>query len=255
VIVDPVTVPLDQQPFFTERLVHLPDCYQVNDTRRVIADATPSPAECGLPETGFVFCCFNNPSKISPTIFDLWMRLLRAVPDSILWLLESNALMVSNLRGEAASRGVAPARLVFAPPLPLAEHLARHRHADLMLDTSPYGAHTTMSDALWAGLPAVTCLGDTFAGRVGGSLLRAIGLPDLVTGSLAEYETLALRLASRPQELADIRDRLRRNRMTAPLFDINRFTRHIEAAYTRMFDIWCAGGDPETFAVTPDLSA
>lgn len=252
IIVDPVVAPADQQNFFTERLVHLPECYQANDSRRAVAEMViPSRSDCGLPETGFVFCCFNNPAKITPTIFALWMRLLHALPDSRLWLLQSNALMAANLHREAAARGIAPARLVFAPPLPLAEHRARHRHADLMLDTLPYGAHTTMSDALWAGVPAVTCLGATFAGRVGGSLLRAAGLPELVTESLVDYENLARRLASRPRELAAIRDRLRHK--TALLFDTVRFTRHIEAAYARMWEIWCAGGEPESFAVSPEL--
>ena len=255
IIVDPVVVPMDQQAFFTERLVHLPDCYQANDSRRAMAEAAPSRAACGLPKHGFVYCCFNNPSKITPTIFALWMRLLLAHPGSVLWLLQSNLLMVSNLRHEAATRGVAPERLVFAPPLPLAEHRARHRQADLMLDTLPYGAHTTMSDALWAGLPAVTCLGDTFAGRVGASLLRAAGLPDLVTTTLADYETLARNLAARPQELAAIGERLTRNRATAPLFDTARFTRHIEAAYGRMCEMRRAGTAPRPFAVSADESS
>jgi predicted O-linked N-acetylglucosamine transferase (SPINDLY family) len=169
-----------------------------------------------------------------------------------LWLLQSNDLMVSNLRREAAARGVAPERLVFAPPLPLAEHRARHRHADLMLDTLPYGAHTTMSDALWAGLPAVTCLGDTFACRVGASLLRAAGMPELVTATLVDYENVALNLAARPQELAAFAERLKRNQTAAPLFDTARFTRHLEAAYARMWEMWRAGLSSRPFAVSPE---
>jgi protein O-GlcNAc transferase len=254
VLVDPVVVPKDQQEFFTERLVHLPETYQVNDSRRVIAAVTPSRTACGLPERGFVFCCLNSASKITPTIFAIWMRLLAATPGSVLWLLEGNALAPARLRHEAGRLGVAPERLVFAPLLPLDQHLARHHRADLFLDTLPYGAHTTMSDALWAGLPAVTCLGETFPGRVGASLLRAVGLPELVTDTLADYENLALRLASYPDELAALRLRLAHNRATAPLFDTARFTHHLEAAYRRMSHIWRRGGQPEAFAIAPDAT-
>ena len=196
ILVDDFIVPPEQQPFFTEQLVHLPGCYQVNDSRRDIAAQTPTRAACGLPQHGFVFCCFNNSYKITPEVFAVWMRLLQAVPRSVLWLLEGNRWVPANLRREAEARGVAGERLVFAPRLAGPEHLARHRLADLFLDTYPVNAHTTASDALWAGCPVLTLAGETFASRVAGSLLRALGLFDLVTTSLAAYEALALQLCA-----------------------------------------------------------
>ncbi|MGH8119718.1 MAG: tetratricopeptide repeat protein, partial [Gammaproteobacteria bacterium] len=192
IVVDPFVVPLEQQPFYTEKLVQLPDCYQVNDRKRQIADVTPSRMDCGLPAEGFVYCCFNYSYKITPDIFTIWMRLLTEVPGSVLWLLKDNEQMEMKLRREAAARGVEPERLVFAPRRPLAEHLARQRLADLFLDTLPVNAHTTASDALWAGLPVLTCAGKSFAARVAGSLLQAVGLPELVTDKLEAYESLAL---------------------------------------------------------------
>jgi len=255
IIVDPFVVPADQQCFFSERLVHLPDCYQCNDDNRAISEHTPTRAECGLPEEGFVFCCFNNAYKLTPDFFDIWMRLLRVVPSSVLWLLDDNPRAKANLAREAATRGVAPERIVFAPKLPASEHLARHRLADLFLDTLPYNAHTTASDALWAGLPLVSCTGHTFAGRVAGSLLRAIGLPELVTNSLAEYEALALGLARDGDLLAAFRARLARNKRTHPLFDTELFARNIEAAYRKMWETWKAGRPPEPFCALPPLVA
>jgi predicted O-linked N-acetylglucosamine transferase (SPINDLY family) len=256
IIADRFVVPEDQQPFFSEKLVHLPDCYQCNDEKREIAERTPSRAECGLPETGFVFCCFSNSYKITPTFFDIWMRLLHAVPGSVLWLLDpwtptAGALAKANLVREAAARGVMPERLVLAPRLLFyPDHLARHRVADLFLDTLPFNAHTTASDALWAGLPLLTCIGNTFAGRVAGSMLHAVGLGELVTTSLEEYEALALRLAGDVGLLAQFRDRLARNRLTSPLFDIKRFARNIEAAYCRMWETWQAGRPPAALSVS-----
>ena len=195
ILVDDFVVPPEQQPFFTEKLVHLPGCYQVNDSRREIAPRTPSRAECGLPEEGLVFCCFNNSYKITPQVFGVWMELLQAVPGSVLWLLEGNRFMPANLRREAEGRGVAAERLVFAPRKPLPEHLARHRLAALFLDTFPVNAHTTASDALWAGCPVLTLAGETFVSRVAGSLVRSVGLPELITASLEDYRATALRLA------------------------------------------------------------
>jgi protein O-GlcNAc transferase len=177
------------------------------------------------------------------------MRLLRAVPGSVLWLLETNTFAGDNLRREAAARDVAPERLVIAPSQPHPEHLVRYPLADLFLDTLPYNAHTTGSDALWMGLPVLTCAGTTFAGRVGGSLLRAAGLPELITSSLDEYTELALRLAETPDLLAGLRHRLAQNRSTMPLFDIARYTRDLEAAYRQMWDIWRAGEEPRPFAI------
>jgi predicted O-linked N-acetylglucosamine transferase (SPINDLY family) len=251
VIVDRFVVPADQQPYFSEKLVHLPACYQCNDDKREIAAHSPSRAECRLPEDGFVFCCFNNVYKITPDFFEIWMRLLRAVPGSVLWLMNVNHLTRANLAREATARGVEPARIVLAPPMPLAAHLGRHRLADLFLDTLPYNAHTTGSDALWAGLPVVTCAGDSFAGRVGGSLLRAAGLPELVTSSLEEYEKLALRLARDPALLRGLRDRLAQHRTSCPLFDTARSARDLEAAYRAMQRRREAGLPPAPFAVAP----
>ncbi|RAI45450.1 tetratricopeptide repeat protein [Rhodoplanes roseus] len=235
VVADGVVVPEDLDTAYAERVVRLPHCYQVNDDRRAIGEQTPTRAECGLPEQGFVFCCFNNSFKIQPTMFDIWMRLLARVAGSVLWLLEENRFASANLRAEAQRRGVDPGRLVFAQRAPLADHLARHRQADLFLDTRPYNAHTTASDALWSGLPIVTCEGATFPSRVCSSLLQAVGLPELVTTSLADYEAVALALASEPERLAAIKSRLWQNRSIAPLFDTERFTRDLEAAFLEMW--------------------
>jgi predicted O-linked N-acetylglucosamine transferase (SPINDLY family) len=223
----------------------------VNDRKRAIASRTPTREELGLPAEGFVFCCFNNNWKITPPVFDVWMRLLKAVEGSVLWLFLDNGHAETNLRKEAAARGVNPARLVFAARLPLDEHLARHRLADLALDTLPYNAHTTASDALWTGLPVLTCQGKAFAGRVAASLLNAVGLPELVTHSLEEYEALALRLATDPPLLHAFRDRLARNRLSFPLFDSVRFCRHIESAFTTMWELWQRGEQPRSFRVEP----
>ncbi|MBW0004110.1 MAG: tetratricopeptide repeat protein [Hyphomicrobiales bacterium] len=249
VIADEIVLPFDQQPFWSEKIVHLPDCYQANDRNRQIAERTPTRSECGLPERGFVFCSFNNSYKITPVFFDIWMRLLAKVEGSVLWLLRDNSAAERHLRREAASRGIGPERLIFAERLPLAEHLARHRLADLFLDTLPVNAHTTASDALWAGLPVLTCLGKSFVARVAASLLNAVGLPELVTLSLDEYEALALKLAREPALLRGYRKRLEKGRSTAPLFDTDRFRRHLERAYETMLDIHDRGEEPRGFAV------
>ena len=251
IIADPIVIPPDQQQHYSEKIVTLPQCYQPNDRKRAVSEAPLSRADAGLPERGFVFCSFNNAFKISPEIFDVWMRLLRHVDGSVLWLFQTNAVSVANLREEARRRGVAPERLVFAPLLQGAEHLARQRLADLFLDTLHYNGHTTASDALWVGLPVLTCLGSTFAGRVAASLLHAAGVPELVTPSLADYETLALKLAGDPTRLAALRDRLLRTRLDAPLFDSERSTRHLEAAYTQMVERFRCGLPPQSFAVDP----
>jgi predicted O-linked N-acetylglucosamine transferase (SPINDLY family) len=251
ILVDDFVVPDDRQPFFTERLVHLPWCYQVNDSRREISAHTPSRAECRLPEKGFVFCSFNNSYKITPEMFDVWMGLLKAVPQSMLWLLEGNRCVPANLRREAEARGVAAQRLVFAPRVPLPDHLARHRVADLFLDSLPYNAHTTASDALWAGCPLLTMAGETFVSRVAGSLLRAIGLSELVTSSLEEYQDMALRLARDADYLGELRSRLEANRKTSPLFDAGQFARNLEKAYLTMWEIYACGEKPRAFAVSP----
>jgi protein O-GlcNAc transferase len=251
VIADPIVLPFADQSFYSETIVHLPDCYQVNDRKRRIASRVPSRRELGLPEQAFVFCCFNNTYKIIAEVFDVWMRLLRRVDASILWLLKSNDFAIGSLRREAQTRGIDPERLIFAPFTSPEEHLARHAAADLFLDTLPYNAHTTASDALWAGLPLLTCAGTTFAGRVGASLLHAAGLPELVTHSLREYETLALELVTEPSRLQAIRRKLAANRLACPLFDTERFRRHIEAAYAIMWDIHRRGEAPRSFRVNP----
>lgn len=249
ILADRYVVPEEHQRFYSEKVVWLPDSYQANDTRRQIAKTTPTRAECGLPASGFVFCCFNNNYKITPAVFDVWMRLLTEVSGSVLWLLQDNAAVPRNLRSEALRRGVAAQRLVFAPRLDLDRHLARHQVADLFLDTLPCNAHTTASDALWAGLPVLTCMGTTFPGRVAASLLNAVGLPELVTENLADYEALALKLARCPELLSDIRARLSRNRSEYPLFDTKRFCSHIESAYTLMWERHQRGDPPASFAV------
>jgi predicted O-linked N-acetylglucosamine transferase (SPINDLY family) len=237
IIVDPFVVPADQQPHFAERLIHLPGCYQVNDRTRPISSHTPSRAECGLPASGFVFCCFSASYKITPKVFDVWMRLLGAVEGSVLWLLESNPLATANLKRAPETQGVAADRLIFAPTLPNPDHLARFAIADLFLDTLPYNAHTVASDALWGGCPVVTCAGQTFASRVAGSLLRAVGLPELVTTSHAEYEALALTLARNPEQCRGVREKLQERRLNSALFDSARFTRHLEEAYEAMWSL------------------
>lgn len=242
-------IPPEQQSCYSEKVVYLPDSYQANDDKRRIALRTPPRAELGLPEQAFVFCCFNNNYKIAPSVFDIWMRLLDRVEGSVLWLLEDNKAASRNLREEARRRGVAAERLVFAPRVDMEDHLARQRQANLFLDTLPYNAHVTASDALWVGLPVVTRLGTAFAGRVAASLLNAVGLGDLVTSTREEYEQLAFRLATDRALLEEFRTRLSRNRSAYPLFDTDRFRRHIEAAYSTMWERYQRAEPPTGFAV------
>ncbi|HEX4524187.1 MAG TPA: tetratricopeptide repeat protein, partial [Casimicrobiaceae bacterium] len=218
VITDRFATPDDQQAFFTERFLAMPHCCAPSDTRRAVGDR-PSREACGLPAEGLVFACFNAPYKILPPVFDVWMRLLREVPDSVLWLSPGYSVACANLQREAVARGVEARRLIFAPRVGLAEHLARHAHADLFVDTLPYNAGTTANDALFMGVPVLTCSGETMASRIAGSQLHAIGLPELVTESLAEYEALALRLAREPASLTALRTKLAANRLSHPLFD------------------------------------
>lgn len=228
VLADRIVLPADQQPFFREKILHLPDCYQANDATRLLMPA-PSRVEAGLPEKGFVFCCFNASWKITAPVFDIWMRLLSKVGNSVLWLLDGP--QAPNLRREAQTRGIDPARLIFAPRLAPDPHLARHQLADLFLDTLPYNAHTTCSDALWAGVPVVTCYGKSFPGRVAASLVKAIDLPELVTTRTQDYEQLALELAGNPALFKATREKLARSRLNTPLYDSERFRKNIEAAY------------------------
>lgn len=250
VLADRVVLPSDQQPCYSEKIVHLPDGYWPNDSKRQVGE-TPARSSLDLPADAFVLCCFNNTYKITPRVFDRWMRLLCRIDDGVLWLLETGELAARNLRSEARSRGVDPHRLVFAPKLDIAQHLARHRAADLFLDNIPVNAHTGASDALWMGLPVVTCTGDAFAGRVAASLLEAIGLPELVTSSLDQYEALALQLATERSLLAQTRRKLEVNRLTFPLFDTDRLRRHIEQAFERMWEIFLNGEAPRPISIPP----
>ena len=250
IIADRVVVPDHQREFYSEKRVLLPDSYLVNDRKRPISDRTFTRTELGLPSTGFVFCCFNNNHKITPDVFDCWMRILGQVEGSVLWLFQDNAKAADNLKKEALARGVNADRLIFASRMPPSDHLARHRAADLFLDTLPYNAHTTAADALWAALPVLTRLGETFVGRVAASLLNAVGLPELIATTLDDYEALAIRLATRPNELAAIRAKLEANRLTTPLFDTQRFTQNIEAAYTAMVARHQAGLAPDHITIS-----
>ena len=234
---------------YSEKLVLMPHSYQPNDRNRPIGKS-PLRADYGLPEGAFVFCCFNQTFKITPDVFGCWMRMLSAVPDSVLWLLECNVWAKQNLIHAAEAQGIDGGRLVFAPRVPIADHLARHDLADLFLDTVPYNAHTTASDALWMCLPVVTIAGDTFASRVAASLLRAANLPELVTGSLEAYETLALKLATDPGLLEHYRERLLHNSSEIPLFNTAAFTTALEQAYRQMYQNYIDGKPPKAFSVT-----
>ena len=234
-IADKTTIPVGSQQFYTEKIVYLPS-YQVNDSKRLISDKVFEKTELNLPLNAFVFCCFNNNYKITPPTFDGWMRILNAVPDSVLVLYAENQWAEANLKLEAEKRGVSKTRLVFGGRIERSEYLARYRLADLFLDTLPYNAGTTASDALWAGLPVLTCMGESFASRVAASVLNAIELPELVTTTQEQYEAKAIELATNPAKLRAIKDKLERNRLTTALFDTPRFTKHIEAAYTQMYE-------------------
>ena len=249
IIADKIVVPIEQQLNYSEKIAYLPNSYQVNDSKRKISDRQYTKKEFGLPEEGFIFCSFNNNFKILPAIFDGWMRILKAVDSSVLWLFVDNHTAAVNLRLEAENRGVDSNRLVFATNMPLEDHLARYRLADLMLDTLPYNAGTTASHALWAGLPVLTCMGKLFVGRMAASLLGAIDLPELITTSLEEYEAKAIELASNPDKLREIKDKIGRNRQTTPLFDTKLFTRHIEAAYVAMYDRYQGELPPDVIEV------
>lgn len=247
-VVDEFVVPPDQQQYYTERLVYLPDTYQPNSFRPV-SEITPSRTECGLPENAFVFCCFNQTYKITPAVFDVWMRILRRSPASVLWLLKPDEETASNLRHEAAARGVDPARLAFAPKVCQAEHLARHRRADLFLDTLVVNALTTASDALHMGVPIITCPGGTFVARGAGSILRAMEMPELITQNLEQYENLAVSIAANPDLMKTLREKIALKRNSAPLFNSDRYTSHLDAAYFEMWRLHQSGEKPRPFNV------
>jgi protein O-GlcNAc transferase len=250
-LADRFVIPEQEQSFYTEKIVYLPHCYFPHDSKLHISADMPTRREAGLPETGFVFCCFNNSYKLTPDVFDVWMRLLLEVEGSVLWLLGSNPAAVRNLRASAEQRGVAANRLVFAGRMKPEAHLARHGLAGCFLDTAPYNAHTTACYALFAGLPVVTCRGSSFAGRVAESALNAVGLPELIADDLEGYRALALGLARDEHRLAAIKAKLARNRLTSPLFDTAGLCRDIESAFETMWDRHQRGEPPASFAVAP----
>lgn len=249
IITDKIVTPEDHAPYYSENFAYLPHCYQVNDHAQAISDKDWKRADFKLSEGVFVFCSFNHAYKIDSFMFDTWMKILHQVPESILWLLLGNKIAEENLKREAEARGVRPERLIFAGKLPKDEHLARLRLADLALDTRIYNGHTTTSDALWAGVPLITLQGNHFASRVSSSILTAVGLPELITYRLEEYQALALRLASNPTELKAVQRRLERNRLTEPLFDTPRFAKNLEKAYEKMWKIHLAGEKPRQIEV------
>jgi predicted O-linked N-acetylglucosamine transferase (SPINDLY family) len=249
IIADETIIPEEEQRHYSEKVVYLPHSYQPNDRKRPIGRRAFTRNECGLPGNGFVFVCFNSNHKLNPAMFEVWMRLLKQVPDSVLWCLEGNTAVKGNLAREATARGVDTRRLVFAPFMELIDHLARLKLADLFLDTLPCNAHTTASDALWSGVPVLTVLGSTFAGRVAASLVKAVGLPELAVSSVEEYEHTALQFASEPDLLLRVKTTLARNKDSSPLFDTPRFARHLEAAYKTMVDRNARGLPPASFKV------
>jgi protein O-GlcNAc transferase len=249
-IADPFLVTEAQQAHYSENLVWLCGGFQPNDDRRDLQPSGQPRRAFGLPEEGFVFCCFNRNTKLNPACFEVWMRLLRAVPGSVLWLLASNPAAEQNLRREAAQRGVDAGRLVFAGDVSYADYMARYTHADLFLDTVPFNGGTTVSDAVSMGVPVVTCAGDSFAGRMAGSILTTLGVAELVTASLADYETLALQLAGQPERVHALRETLRKHRTRQPFFDTDRYRRSLESAYERMWERHAAGLPPAAFRVT-----
>ena len=243
IIADKIIIPVEDAQFFSEKIVQMPVRYRSKPCDS--AQSTQTRAEVGLPGSAFVFCCFNNNYKITPEVFDCWMKILKEAAGSVLWLFEDNTKAASNLRKEAEIRGVHPEQLVFAKRVPPSDHLARQRLADLFLDTLPYNAHATASDALWAGLPVLTRIGETFAGRVAASLLNAIGLTELITSTPQAYVALAIELATKPEKLTTIKRKLATNRLTTSLFDTQMYTRDIEAAYTMMYERYQANLPPD----------
>jgi predicted O-linked N-acetylglucosamine transferase (SPINDLY family) len=249
-IADRSVIAEDDRQFYAERIASLPGCYLPGAAGRQVAQTAPSRAAAGLPEAGFVFCCFNNHYKIHPPVFDHWMRMMHAVDGSVLWLADGAEIVRRNLREEARKRGISGDRLLFAPRLPdMRDHLARYRIADLFLDTLPFNAHSTASDALLAGLPVLTHRGATFAGRVGASLLTAAGLPELITESWEAYETLGVTLARAPERHAELRRRLNSGRGAGTLFDGEGYRRGLETLYQTAWERAVRGEAPESFSL------
>ncbi len=251
IVADRFVIPDDQREHYSEKAASLPDCFQANDSSRRASPLAPGRSNLGLPESGFVFCAFNATYKINPDMFDAWMRILGRVKDSVLWLLAADDATQANLRRAATDRDVDPGRIVFAARVPYRDYLARYRAADLFLDTFPFNAGTTASDALWSGLPLVTLSGEAFASRMAGSLLTALALPELIASAVDEYEEIAVRVANDPALHTSIRDRLTQNAADAAVFDTARFTRHLERAYTMMWERVQRGETPASFHVDP----
>jgi predicted O-linked N-acetylglucosamine transferase (SPINDLY family) len=249
IIADQIVVPTHQQDFYSEKIVYMPNSFQANDRERSISDKIFTRTELGLPPNGFVFCCFNTSYKINPDVFGIWMRILNQVSDSVLWLVADNKIAENNLRREAAANNISGDRLIFAPRIQYAEHLARLPSADLFLDTAPFNAGTTASDALWAKLPVLTRLCDGFSGRMAASLLTAIGLSELITSTRQEYTELAIALATNPKQIAALKHRLSQNLLTKPLFNTQLFARHVEQAYEAMYERYQSGLPPENIYV------
>jgi len=247
-LADKTIIPEGSQEFYSEKIVYLPS-YQSNDRKRLISDRIFMRKELGLPKKGFVFCCFSNNYKILPDTFSGWMRILKAVEGSVLFLYAENKWAEDNLKIEVKARGIDISRLVFGGYMSTEEYLARYKACDLFLDTFPYNAGTTASDALWAGLPVLTLMGRSFASRVAASLLNAVGLPELITSTQEEYEALAIELALNPHKLADIKLKLAKNRLTTPLFDTPLFTKNLESAYTKMYERYQTDLEPDQIAI------
>ena len=249
IVADQHLIPPESQKHFNEEQLYLPNTYMPTDNSRELSNKEITRSELGLPDDAFVFCCFNNNYKISPNEFDIWMRLLTKVENSVLWLRQSNQFSIINIKNEAQRRNVDPSRLVFADKIPMDEHLARQRFADLFIDTFVFNAHTTAAEALWAGLPVVTKIGSGFAARVAGSLLNAVGLPELITETEEDYEALILKLATNPTKLVEIKEKLATNRLTQPLFDTDLYTRHLENGYQQAYQNYFDGNLPQTIIV------
>ena len=250
IIADPIIIPEDQKHFYHEKIIYLPHTYQPNDNKREIADLALKRSDFNLPDKGFVFCCFNQMYKISPIEFNIWMRLLKKVNHSVLWLIKSNKWVEQNLSKEAKQQGIDPSRIVFAEKLSHSKHLARHKHADLFLDTFNYNAHTTASDALWAGLPIVTKQGKQFSARVASSLLTACGLPELITKNEKEYEELIYELATNPKKLKTISLKLSENKKSKPLFNTKQYTNNFENGLQKTYDLYFNGEHPKDIFVS-----
>jgi predicted O-linked N-acetylglucosamine transferase (SPINDLY family) len=249
IVSDRFLIPVKNQKYFSEKQLYLPNTYLPTDDSRELSMKKVTRSKMGLPDDAFVFCCFNNNYKTSPNEFDIWMRLLNKVENSVLWLRQSNQFSHRNMKNEAQKRNVDPSRLVFADIIPMSEHLARHSLANLFLDTFNFNAHTTATDALWAGLPVVTKVGLGFAARVAGSLLNAVGLPELITETEKDYEALILELATNPKKLSEVKEKLANNRLTQPLFNTELYTKHLENGYQQAYQNYFDGNLPQTIIV------